>query len=49
MRGMVIVCSRFRAEDTEGNPVNATNTKILGNFGNLGGQVWWKLETNPNI
>lgn len=31
-------------EDTEGNPVNATNTKILGNFGNLGGQVWWKLD-----
>lgn len=31
-------------KDTEGNPINETNTKILGNFGNLGGQVWWKLD-----
>jgi len=30
--------------DAEGNPVNATNTKIIGNFGNLGGQCWWKLD-----
>lgn len=36
-------------KDSQGNPVNATNTKVLGNFGNLGGTVWWKLETNPNI
>jgi hypothetical protein len=31
-------------QDTQGNPVNASNTKILGNFGNLGGQVWWSLD-----
>lgn len=31
-------------KDTEGNPINETNTKILGNFDNLGGQVWWKLD-----
>jgi hypothetical protein len=34
-------------KDSQGNPVNATNTKILGNFGNLGGTAWWKLETQP--
>lgn len=31
-------------KDEQGNPVNATNTKVIGNFGNLGGQVWWQLE-----
>jgi hypothetical protein len=30
-------------KDSQGNPVNATNTKILGNFGTFG-QVWWKLK-----
>ena len=30
-------------KDSQGNPVNATNTKALGNFGTFG-QVWWQLE-----
>jgi len=30
-------------KDSQGNPVNATNTKILGNFG-MFGQVWWQLK-----
>jgi hypothetical protein len=30
-------------KDSQGNPVNATNTKVLGNFGTFG-QVWWQLK-----
>jgi hypothetical protein len=30
-------------KDSEGNPVNATTVKVLGNFGTFG-QVWWKLK-----
>lgn len=30
-------------KDDDGNPVNATNVKALGNFGSFG-QVWWQLE-----
>lgn len=30
--------------DIAGNPVNASNVKIVGNFDNLGGVAWWKLE-----
>lgn len=31
-------------QDKYGNPVNASNVKIVGNFANLGGVAWWKLE-----
>jgi hypothetical protein len=30
-------------KDSEGNPINATNIAVLGNFGTFG-QVWWKLK-----
>jgi hypothetical protein len=30
--------------DRDGNPVNKTNVKIVGNFANLGGNAWWQLE-----
>jgi hypothetical protein len=30
--------------DKAGNPVNASNVKIVGNFANLGGNAWWQLE-----
>lgn len=31
-------------QDQFGNSVNQTNIKVVGNFDNLGGIAWWKLE-----